>query len=430
MEYRSRGRRVYWFSSGPGVFQLSRRMDFDMGPAMIGVMEQTYSRHDHAPVNAVLIHATSLALPAEDILFASTGEHRGHVRAVRSLPHRVQCVDIAVPPPGGIRFSRFVAQWRAMRLLMRQGRPRAVILLSSGPETFFAARAMVAMFRSVVFFIVLHGNLNDAIGWRSRDPRRRLFDYRSGLAAARHPRIRFVVLEDYILAAAVRERALRPETTSVWPNAINEGEFPTDPPPAWSGRERIRIAFAGTASRNKGFHRFLDLARAADPGVYEFELVGSLMEPFPGADQLIDIPSQPLQRDAFIQRLRAADYVVLPYNETTYEFTSSGSLVDCIGQMKPVIALGMPGILDVSKRFGEIGFVCSSMQEMHALLLRKDRLSDLASYTGFQRNLAAAAASRTAAGIAQLIRRDLATAGVPAYGHPVVTIGGQHAGGY
>jgi glycosyltransferase involved in cell wall biosynthesis len=391
---------------------LWQRVDFDMDPVMIGIMEQTHSRHDHAPVNAVLIHATSLALPGEDILFASTAEHRGHVRAVRSLPDRVQCVNIAVPPPGGVRFTRFVAQWRAMRALMQKG-PRAIILLSSGPETFFAARAMVAMFPSVVFFIVLHGNLNDAMGWRSRDPRRRLFDYRSGLAAARHPRIRFVVLEDYILAAAVRKQVLRPETTSVWPNAINEGEFATDPP-AWSGRERIRIAFAGTATRNKGFHRFLDLARAADPDAYEFELVGSLIEPFPEADRMIDIPAQPLARDAFIQRLRAADYVVLPYNETTYEFTSSGSLVDCIAQMKPVIALGVPGVLDVSKRFGEIGFVCSSMQEMQALLVRKDQLSDAASYTMFQRNLAAAAASRTAAGIARLIRRELAAAGVQA----------------
>jgi hypothetical protein len=54
------------------------------------------------------------------------------------------------------------------------------------------------------------------------------------------------------------------------------------------------------------------------------------------------------------------------------------------------------------------------MQEMQALLVRKDQLSDAASYTMFQRNLAAAAASRTAAGIARLIRRDLAAAGVQA----------------
>jgi glycosyltransferase involved in cell wall biosynthesis len=380
---------------------------------MIGVMEQTYGRHDHAPVNVALIHAISLALPGETILFASTAEHRGHVTAVRPFPDKVRCIDIAVPPPGKISFSRFAAQWRAMRAVMRHGStPRAVFLLSSGPETFFAARAIVTAFASVVFFIVLHGNLNDAVGWRSRDPRHRLFDYRSGLAVANHPRIRFVVLEDYILAAGLREGALRPESTTVWPTAVNEGELATDAP-AWAGRQRIRIAFAGTASRNKGFHRFLELAQAADPRAYQFELVGSPNEPFPDAAcQIIEIPSQPLSRNAYIRRLRAVDYVLLPYTETTYEFTASGSLLDCIAQMRPVIALDIAGVRDLSAKGGEIGFVCSSMTAVEALLARKDCLADPARYTAFQRNLAAIAVSRTPAGIAPLIRRDLARAGV------------------
>ena len=380
---------------------------------MIGVLEQTHGRHDHAPGNAALIHAISLALPGEPILFASTIQHRDHVSAVRPLPEQTQCIDIDVPPPKGIRFSRFVAQWRAMRTVMRHvPAPRAIILLSSGPESFFAARAIVTAFPSVVFFIVLHGNLNDAIGWRSRDPRHRLFDYRSGLQAANHPRIRLVVLENHILAAAARQGALRPDRATLWPHAVNENELATGAP-AWAGRQRVRIAFAGTATRNKGFHHFLDLAQAADPRAYQFELVGSPTEPIPDAAcHHIQIPSRPLSRDSYVRRLRAADYILLPYTEATYEFTSSGSLLDCIAQMRPVIALDFAGARDLVAAAGEVGFVCPSMVAIKALLHDKDRLTNGAQYSTFQRNLATIALSRTPAGIAPMIRRDLARTGV------------------
>lgn len=381
---------------------------------MIGILEQTYGRHHHAPANAALIFAVTLEFPEETILFASTAEHRAHVKALRPLPERVKCLDINVPPPGQISFHRFAAQWRAMRAVMRQRpAPRALILLSSGPETFFAARAIATSYPFVVLFIMLHGNLTDAVGWRSRDPRHRLFDYRSGLKVANHPRIKLVVLENYIRSAAVRKGVLRPNDTTVWPNILNETELATETP-RWSGCQPLRIAFAGTASRNKGFHHFLELVQATDRREYRFELVGSLSESFPhDASQALEMPAQPLSRSAYIQRLRAIDYVLLPYTEALYELTASGSLLDCLAQMKPVIALDIAGVRELSEEGGEIGFICPSMTAISELLKHKRPLSDPGRYVGFQRNLAAIAASRTPARIAPLIRRDLEQAGVP-----------------
>jgi hypothetical protein len=377
---------------------------------MIGVLEQTYAGYDHASVNAALIRAIALAFPDEDILFASTAEHRGHVEQSGTLPARVRPNDIDVPPPGGVSAGRFFAQWRAIRGVMRRAKPRVVVLLSSGPETFFASRSIVSEFSSVVLFIVLHGNLNDAMGWRSRDPRRRLFDYRSGLAAARHPRIRLVVLEDYVRAAAIRQRLVPRETTVVWPHAFNDGELAS----AIALRRdtsAVRIAFIGAATKNKGFDKFLDLVREGGTTDHEFRLVGSLYEEFADAALAkIEMPTRPLSREEYIDRLRDVDYVFLPYNEKTYEFTASGSVLDCVSQLKPVISLDFAGVRELAAQWGEIGFICQSMEQVKALLSRNSELSDPARYAGFQSNLAAIRESRTPAGIAPLIRRDLTNA--------------------
>ena len=377
-------------------------------PGMIGIVEQTYGRHDHAAINAALIRSIALAFPDEDMVFAATTEHRAYVGEFGPLPARARYMHIDVLSPGGISFRRFVSQWLAIRRIMRQASPRAIILLSSGPETFFASRLIVSEFSSVRFFIVLHGNLNDAMGWRSRDPRRRLFDYRSGLAVARHSRIRLVVLENYILTAAVQRQLVCEEMTVVWPHALNDAEL-ADPVAMRPDDSPIRIAFVGGATKNKGFDKFLDLAKGADSAEHDFRFVGSLYEEFPEASHvMIAMPTHPLTRAEYIRRLREVDFVFLPYSEKTYEFTASGSLLDCISQLKPIISLDFAAVRELAAQWGDIGFICQSMEAVKDLISRKATLSDREAYGRYQANLAAIRKSRTPAGIAPLIRRDLA----------------------
>lgn len=378
---------------------------------MIGIVEPTYARHDHAAVNAALLQATALAFPGEDIVFAATAAHRGFIAQFGALPARTRCCDIDVQPPGGVSLRRFLTQWKAIRAIMRRERPRAIILLSGGPETFFAARAIVAEYAAVRLFVVLHGNLTDATGWRSRDPRHRLFDYRAGLAVARHPRVRLVVLEDYIRSAAIALGLMPADRVLTWPHPLNAGEIVENDMPLGHDRP-IRIAFVGAATRRKGFDRFLALVHAlADQvaqGRYQFSFIGAPIEAFPEAAGLVDMPTEPLSRDAFIRRLRDIDYVVMPYATDSYELTASGSLLDCVAQAKPVISLDMAAMHMLAEQYGDIGFTCSSLAEIEALLRSANGLADPQLYRTFQQRLRVIGVSRTPAGIAPLIRRDLA----------------------
>ena len=382
---------------------------------MIGLIEPTYPRHDHAAVNAALLGAVALAFPDEDLVFAASAPHRRHVEQSRPLPPRATAVEIAVPPPGGVSARRFLAQWRAIRAVTTRGRLRALILLSSGAETFFAARAAAARFEDMTIFIVLHGNLNEAVGWRSRDPRHRLFDYRSGLAVARHPRIRMVALEEHIRVAALHLGLASASRWVTWPLPLNEDEIDDLAVPRPAGTA-LRIAFVGAATRGKGFDRYLDLVRTVrdrlppggGTGGYEFHFIGAPLEAFPEAAAAgIDMPAHPLDRDEFLRRLRAIDYVVLPYAQDKYALTASGSLLDCVAQTKPVLSLELPAVREMAARVGPIGFVCGSMDEMRDLLLSEPAVTAPDTYRGFQDNLRMLRTSRTSAGIAAVIRRDL-----------------------
>lgn len=376
---------------------------------MIAILEPTYALKDHAAINAAILHAFAEAFPDERMVFAAAPVQRAEISQVTPMPPGIAGTDLAVMEPGGVRLSRALVQWRAARAIVRAERPRFLVLLSSGPETFFAARALAAEFSDLEILIVLHGNLNDAVGWRSRDPRRRLFDYRAGLRTADHPKIRFVVLEQHIGDAAIELGLIRTSAMLVWPHPLPPGELHSGHALPASGP--IKVAFVGAATRSKGFDRFLSLlADLRQAGVQncQFSVIGCALESFPEATALgLVLPPTPLSREEFLVQLRAVDYVLLPMMERRYELTASGSLLDCIGQAKPVISLNFVGVREMARQFGEIGWVCRSMSEMRKLLADGRVIRDPAAYDRFRRNLVSASATRTPSSLRQVLLDQL-----------------------
>ena len=119
------------------------------------------------------------------------------------------------------------------------------------------------------------------------------------------------------------------------------------------------------------------------------------------------MPAHPLQRTEFVRRLSDIDYVVMPFSTNSYELTASASLLDCVSQAKPVISLNVAGVSALTAQYGDIGFVCKSMAAMRDLLSSNPAVSDPISYDRFRTRLKTISASRTPAGIAGLIRRDV-----------------------
>lgn len=373
-----------------------------MQGSSVVVVEPTYADGEHGPGNAGLLQAVSLA--CGPVPFASTSVQRAAVR--ESLPSTVAVSawhDINVLPPGGITLRRMRAQWQALSGVMRAFAPRALVLLSAGPETLFVARGLATRHRDLQIYAVMHGNLATLTGWRSRDPRRRLIDLHAGMRLARHPRIHLVVLEHYIREAAERLRLA--DRFLVWPNIVPDGESPAAT--AWMPGRKLRIAFVGTGNRPKGFDDFLALREAAPSPDYGWALVGQADREFQ-ADRLagIDISHGRLSRTDFLQQLRRADFAFMSF-KPAYQLISSGSLLDCIIQRKPVIAIDHSVLTSLARQYGPIGHLCADLQAARALLADPARLRDAAAYATFQRSLDAIAADRRPEVLAGIIARDL-----------------------
>jgi hypothetical protein len=277
-----------------------------------------------------------------------------------------------------------------------------MVLLSAGPETLFVARLLAHKYRALRLFIVMHGNLGAVTGWRSRDPRHRLMDMRSALLVSQHPRIHLVVLEEHIPAAAMK--AGLTNRFLVWLHPTSADEEPQQTP--WSPPFRLQLTFVGTANRQKGFDQIIKLQRKFRAN-YDWALAGTLSADFSRNDVAdFDVPLGRLSRPDYLTAVRRADYAILAFGPE-YAFTASGSLLDCITQRKPLIAITNTALEALQAQYGPFGYLCADLDAMATLLDHPERLRDAVVYAAFQHTLKAMHADRLPEHLAVKIRSDL-----------------------
>ena len=378
---------------------------------MILVVEPVFPNAHHAATNGTLLKAIRVAAGGEDVAFAAHPAHRDAVFQIlgeterQAYTHR----DIEVLPAGGIRFRRFRSQANTLLDLTKRLSPRLVVCLGTQPETLFALRLLVLAHPSLPAIAVLHGNLDNAVGWRSRDPRRRWFDDRASIrAAATSRRIQFVVLDRTVREAVLAQGLLPRDRTHVWPLAIPDTEIwdqPHRPDPA-----KLRIAFLGSAKVAKGFGDFAAITRAiaARSDRYEFSLIGALQDDFPAeAIAHIERPAGFMDRAAYLGRLRGIDYACLPLRDDTYTLTVSGAILDAIAAQKPLIALPTPAIRALFQE-GPAGFLCDDLESMAQAIGDIDRLADPVAYEQCRSTLRRVREGRRGTSLAEIVAPAIA----------------------
>lgn len=373
------------------------------------VAEPTYRGTDHAPLNAAVLAACRIAFPGRRLAFAASEFQFAGVGAVLGAETPRDFFPIEVLPPVGSHIPRFLAQFNGVRRAIAHVGAPVALLLSSGPETFFAARLLVTLHRGLRLIVLMHGNAGLLLERRTRDPLFRAFDYTSGFAATRHPRIRTVVLEEHIADLLARTFPRRPRCL-VWPHPVPPNEVEDEAALLAAPRPEgpLRIGFVGAASRAKGFGHFLAAAQACGGPGLDFRLAGYLTADFRAEDVPFgNVSTQPLRRANFLEAIRALDFAFLPFNPDVYEFTASGSLLDCIANLVPVIATRSTLVQRLTQDYGPIGHVCATPEEAMELFRNPARLADPPAIGRFRATLARIRADRLPAALAGLLRRDL-----------------------
>ena len=360
--------------------------------------------HMHLAFNEGYLRALKSAYPGDVISFRAV---TGHVK--RLAPRVADLGDIIFRPCqafetllGFSHHNPIAGRWAAQRCLkfIAQAtagrRPRFVALLGVNASLFAVVGRRWPAVSCAPLHLILHGQLGEAMVWRSRNPFIRAGDFIAQLKRPLPRSVSIVALELGI------EEAISEIAPSIAPSILTlehpilVSEWAEGPLLPRVGS--IKIGFAGHARRDKGFDVFAELARSCLRPDIEFLAVGHSS---PGTDQ-VDItklsrkPAKtPLRRKDYLSALAEVAFVCLPFRSRAYDFTGSGTVSDAIAVLRPLIAIRNRTLEAIFERYGPIGCLADNKETLGEVIRALDRTPLARQYSGWVENLKLVREART-----------------------------------
>ena len=335
----------------------------------------------HLPFNESYLRTLRAAFPADRIVFhACVGHVQNLAPRVADLDNIVlkPCEPFTVPfglsrhnPVGG-RLAAYDCR-RTMVSEIR-GKPlRLVALLGVDGHLYAAVGRHWRSVSKATLHMILHGQLGDAMVWRSRNPLVRNMDLVAEIKKPLPPSVHLVALELGVREAIadIAPRASGSILTlehPILPDEWSDPEPSTDP--------KLKIAFLGNARRSKGFEVFVNLARASERSDLEFQSIGVSAPDTDDLDvtMLARQPSRTaMSRQDYLDAVRAIDLVCLPLHSRAYDFTASGTISDAVTALKPVLAFRNRTLDAIVAKYGPIGWLVESETELIYLVQTLER---------------------------------------------------------
>ncbi len=349
----------------------------------------------HLPFNEEYLRVLRAAFPDDRIVFRARA---GHVANLKPRVADLSGIDFEVcepfTPPFGLSGhnplgGRLAAGncRRTMADAVRGRRLRLAALLGVDGNLYAAVGRQWPKVSSAPLHMVLHGQLGDAMIWRSRNPFARAADLVSQIQRSLPPKVSLLALELGV-REAVTELAPGNRSVITLEHPILVSEWSEEAPPATDGR--LKIAFLGNARRSKGFEVFANLARLSERDDLEFESIGIAA---PDTDHL-DVgmlarkPSRTsMSRQGYLDAVRAIDLVCLPLHSRAYDFTASGTFADAVSALKPLIAFRNRTFDAIVAKYGPVGWLVESEAELFYLVNTLERDAFLAARPEWVANL-------------------------------------------
>jgi glycosyltransferase involved in cell wall biosynthesis len=352
------------------------------GAAALDIALFDFVSHEtmHLPFNEEYLRTLAAAFPADRIIFSARAGHIANlaprVADLANVALRA-CAPFEVPfglsrhnPIGGRIAAR--RSLKAMRGAVAGLRLRLAVLMGVDSSLYGVMGHRWPSVSSAPLHMILHGQLGDAMVWRSRNPLNRAADLIAEIGKTLPAGISVVALELGV-KEAIAEIAPANRAVITLEHPILTSEWSKPAPPA---DDALKIAFLGNARRSKGFETFARLARETDRSDLEFQSIGVAA---PDTDHL-DIarltrkPSrESMSRGDYLAATRAIDLVCLPLHSRAYDFTASGTVADAVAALKPLVAFRNRTLDAIVARYGPIGWLVESEDEMFYLIQTLDR---------------------------------------------------------
>jgi hypothetical protein len=335
---------------------------------------------EHAPGNASMLYILSKVYKNEEILFVSLPSHAAAVKSFL-LAKNLKIENIRYKEEPQKRFPapsfygrRVLSELWYVFLYNKKAqkeKPKLFFLLSLTP---FPSMIFHRFFYKDHYRLVinLHGEL-EFIKLESTRSRSFLGNCYIQSFKTNHERIKYLVINDLIKSNLLKTNYLSEERIISIPqpytfktNSFNRGNVNSKP---------IVIGMIGVASIGKNAHFIFDVAKRLENeikvGLIRFVIVGknenipdslqnSLAE-FIGKEGL-------LARKQFEENISKLQFSIFFYQNNSYQFTTSGAVLDAIDFEKPIIALRNDLFETLFETAGTIGFLCNSLDEICELI--------------------------------------------------------------
>jgi hypothetical protein len=352
-------------------------------PASILLCEPQCWGFEHSSVNAALLTALASACPDHRLVFLGEGSHIHSVRGVlkarsRVNGARVQWREIAIPPRMRGGWARLKEEWNCCRATLELAsatNASALVLSSTTAKGLMALKVFLKRSqRKLPVVALLHAELAGVAGRQPRRPWSWLLAPRQVL---RLPRPRNLI-------CVVLSQSIRLELVKALPGAADDFRA-IDLPclleeaavPDGHVAGPVRFGFFGVGVQpEKGFREFIRLAEevAGKPSLrrVEFLSVGFVPETLcAGAHRagITPVSSLPLSDEEYGGRARSVTYAIGLGSPLHYRLVASASFVDALCYGKPGIYIRNPYIEHYFARMGDIGYLCSSYDEVRETVL-------------------------------------------------------------
>jgi hypothetical protein len=356
--------------------------------------------YEHAVVNAGFIVLLLQAYPQDKCLFVAEAAHQTEVLALarKYAPEVLSRVQTRTLPlfesqEGRLRDVRLALRYVAALRTWSRGVSNVRWLLCSTPLTLAVVLSLCTRRR---YYFVVHSILEKLDGV-SRPKRlwRFFFDVRRVLPfTVRHSGIP-IVLAEYIKDAVVQ--AIPRVRSAI--RVIDHPFFslPQKKEKTIPGLESIILTLPGVATLKKNSHLFFELAQRlaalSIPMHPTFRLVGKItdsrVKQYVNNCVTIIGAETGLTKSEYDRLLDESDFIVLLYPSNTYRYTASGVFFDVLRSNKPIIGLNNPAFAYYRRRFGELGYIYDSFEELCTQMIQKlqDPQTLHKEYAVFQQNL-------------------------------------------
>lgn len=154
---------------------------------------------------------------------------------------------------------------------------------------------------------------------------------------------------------------------------------------------KIKLAIIGYASPSKGSHKIFELEKKImDKKNKELQIIGKISEDLEvdeNSSIKIHSRNKPLSPEIFSKLVSDIDYGLYFYSKDSYKLFASGAIFDCISHLKPIIAIKNDYFEYIFKKFGDIGYLLESEEEMYIKIREILENPNLEKYKIQQKNI-------------------------------------------